>query len=64
MNDMKKISSTPGYVALDGANIPNPVLLSQQIDDLRMILRRMKASSTSTGLDPVISKKLEKLIKN
>jgi hypothetical protein len=64
MNDMKKISSTPGYVVVDGANIPNPVLLSQQIDDLRKILRRMKASSMAAGLDPVISKKLEKLTKN
>jgi len=38
---------------------PNAVLVARQIDGLRQVMRRMKASSQSLTLDPVISSKLE-----
>ena len=40
-------------------HIPNTVLVVRQIDGLREVMRRMKASSQSLILDPVISSKLE-----
>ncbi len=40
-------------------HIPNTVLVVRQIDGLREVMRRMKASSQTLTLDPVISSKLE-----
>ena len=40
---------------------PNPVLVARQIESLREVLRRMKASARAAALDPVINRKLEQL---
>jgi hypothetical protein len=37
---------------------PHPVLVSHQIEGLRVVLRRMKAAK-STSLDPIINQKLQ-----
>ncbi len=41
---------------------PNPVLVARQIENLREVLRRMRASARAAALDPVINRKLEQLI--
>jgi hypothetical protein len=43
---------------------PNPVLVARQIENLREILRRMRASARTTALDPIINSKLEQLAHN
>jgi hypothetical protein len=40
------------------------VLRNRQIDSLQEIIRRMKASSQVTALDPIIYRKLRQLSKN
>ena len=43
---------------------PNPVLVARQIESLREVLRRMKASAAAAAIDPVINSKLEQLTKH
>lgn len=54
---MKQLLPTYQYLQLDNHTSPNLVLLSKQVDGLREVLRRLKASETSS-LDDIISKKL------
>ena len=42
--------------------VPNPVLASRQIEDLRKVLRRMRAYQPAT-LDTILSQKLAQLKK-
>ena len=41
-------------------NLPNPVMVSRQIDDLRDVLRRMKATKSQT-LDTITNQKIKGL---
>jgi len=41
--------------------MPDPVMVSRQIDGLREVLRRMRTSQTTTTLDKLISQKLQKV---
>ncbi len=41
-------------------HLPNPVMVSRQIDSLREVMRRMRTSQTST-LEALIDQKLQKL---
>ena len=56
---MKKNGSTEGNMG-DSHNLPNPVMVSRQIDGLREVLRRMRASQ-SQSLDVLTHKKLEQI---
>ncbi|HEX6385328.1 MAG TPA: hypothetical protein VF177_11710 [Anaerolineae bacterium] len=56
---MKKVSTT-GNPVFSNSSLPNPVLVTRQIEDLREVLRRMRAYRSAT-FDAVISKKLEQL---
>lgn len=42
------------------SHLPNPVMVSRQIDSLREVMRRMRTSQTST-LEALIDQKLQKL---
>lgn len=44
-------------------NLPNPVLVSRQIDDLRDVLRRMKATQSQT-MDTFTNQKINGLRTN
>jgi len=44
-------------------NLPNPVIVARQIDDLRDVLRRMKATQSQT-FDAFTSQKLKGLRTN
>ncbi|NKQ36243.1 MAG: hypothetical protein HF973_11585 [Chloroflexi bacterium] len=56
---MKKNGSTESNSG-DSHNFPNPVMVSRQIDGLREVLRRMRASQ-SQSLDVLTHKKLEQI---
>jgi len=43
---------------------PNPVLVARQIESLREVLRRMKASAQAAALDPIINRKLQQLLES
>lgn len=58
-NEMKNFPSAKNSLP-DYHNLPNPVLVSRQIEDLRRVLRRMKAYQPET-LDPITASKLEYL---
>lgn len=56
---MKKNGRIDNHMNND-QNIPNPVMVSRQIEGLREVLRRMRASQAQT-LDALTHKKLEQL---
>jgi len=56
MVEKKKMSL---HTRIEKNNIPNPVMLSRQIDELREVMRRMRLAN-SDSLDAIISKKLDK----
>lgn len=56
---MKKNGRIDNHINND-QNIPNPVMVSRQIEGLREVLRRMRASQAQT-LDALTHKKLEQL---
>lgn len=55
---MKKIPVMFSYLSPEETPLPNPVLVSRQIDGLREVLRRMQVVQ-SDSLDRIINKKLE-----
>ena len=55
---MKRVPTSLSFQATDNDPLPNPILVAQQIEGLRVVLRRMKAAKTS-AIDPLISKKLQ-----
>ena len=55
---MKQLLPNYQYLQLNDTTAPNLVLLSRQIDGLREVLRRMKASETSS-VNRLISQKLK-----
>ena len=57
---MKRVLPSYRYLLLDDATSPNLVLVSRQIDGLREVLRRMKASQ-SNSLDSIINEKIDQL---
>ncbi|MCP5098904.1 MAG: hypothetical protein GY943_25410 [Chloroflexi bacterium] len=57
---MKKVLVTKNSSSSVDTPQPHPVLVSHQIENLRVVLRRMKAAK-STSLDPIISQKLQQL---
>lgn len=58
-NEMKHVAASGDRVFADNT-LPNPVLASRQIEDLRKVLRRMRAYQPAT-FDTTISKKLAQL---
>ncbi|MEM7332886.1 MAG: hypothetical protein AAF490_12430 [Chloroflexota bacterium] len=54
---MKRVLPSFRYLLLDDSTSPNLVLVSRQIDGLREVLRRMKASQ-SESIDSIITNKL------
>jgi hypothetical protein len=55
------MSSANGFKGqLDLKELPNPEMLSRQIESLRIVLRRMKANESSK-LDSLINQKLKEL---
>lgn len=55
------ISSSNGFQGqFEFKNLPNPEMLSRQIESLRIVLRRMKANE-SAKLDSLINQKLKEL---
>jgi hypothetical protein len=44
-------------------SLPNPVMVSRQIDELRVVLRRMKSARSKT-LDTITRKKVEQHLSN
>jgi hypothetical protein len=55
------ISSSNGFKGqFDLKGLPNPEMLSRQIESLRVVLRRMKANESSK-LDSLINQKLKEL---
>lgn len=57
---MKHLLPTYQYLQLENNTSPNLVLLSKQVDGLREVLRRMKASQSSS-IDNVINEKLNQI---
>jgi hypothetical protein len=57
---MNKLQVTPTYLQ-ETKMLPDPVMVSRQIDGLREVLRRMRTSQTTTSLDKLISQKLQKI---
>lgn len=57
---MKRVLPSYRYLLLNDAASPNLILVSRQIDGLREVLRRMRASQSET-LDSIISEKLDQL---
>lgn len=45
------------------AYLPNPIMVSRQIDGLREVMRRMRTTQSST-IEIFINQKLEKLTEN
>lgn len=58
-SEMKDVSASVNPVFANNA-LPNPVLASRQIEDLRKVLRRMRAYQPAT-FDVIVSQKLEQL---
>ncbi len=58
-NNMKKNGNAKNNLG-DSHNLPNPVMVSRQIDGLREVLRRMRASQ-SQSLDVLTHRKLEQI---
>ncbi len=55
------INSSNGFKGpFDFKELPNPEMLSRQIESLRVVLRRMKANESSK-LDTLINQKLKEL---
>lgn len=55
------ISSSNGFKGqFTSKELPNPEMLSRQIESLRIVLRRMKANESSK-LDSLINQKLKEL---
>lgn len=57
---MKKVPVTNDNYSSADTPQPHPVLVSHQIETIRVVLRRMKAAK-SASLDPIISQKLQQL---
>ena len=58
-NEVKNVAAS-GNPVFAGNTLPNPVLASRQIEDLRKVLRRMRAYQPAT-FDAIIGQKLEQL---
>lgn len=58
---MNKITPTSKNSAETRIYIPNPVMISRQIDSLREVMRRMRTSQTST-VETLINQKLQNLL--
>lgn len=63
MNKAKEVPAAVKYIPSNNADVANPVLVSRQIDGLREVLRRLKASRSET-VDAVMSEKLKRLARS
>lgn len=60
MNTNRMMSTSNGSHQKNMKAIPNPEMLSRQIESLRVVVRRMKAYESST-LNSLITQKLKEL---